>query len=77
MSQSEPSPATDEVLRFEDLPPGSLASRRAVARWSDGSEGESLRWYGEGALRGRPGRQDRGVTLRSLHLRRDRDWLQS
>ena len=33
------------VLRFEDLPPGSIAIRRAVVRWSDGTEGEALRWY--------------------------------
>jgi hypothetical protein len=34
----------EEVLGFEDLPPGSLASRRAVVRWSDGSEGEAIRY---------------------------------
>ena len=33
----------EEVLRFEDLPVGSMASRRAVVRWSDGSESEALR----------------------------------
>jgi hypothetical protein len=36
-----------EVLRFENLPLGSQASRRAVVRWSDGSEGEALRWYAD------------------------------
>jgi cytosine/adenosine deaminase-related metal-dependent hydrolase len=30
----------DAVLRFEHLPPGSLASRRAIVRWSDGTEGK-------------------------------------
>ena len=35
----------EEVLRFEDLPVGSMASRRAVVRWSDGSESEALRWF--------------------------------
>jgi hypothetical protein len=40
----------EEVLRFDDLPPGSLASRRAVVRWSDGSEGEALRWYADEIL---------------------------
>jgi hypothetical protein len=45
---------------------------------SDGTEGEALRWYGnevlvgEGDLIGKT--QD---ELRSLHFRRDRDWLQS
>ena len=66
-----------EVVRFEDLPPGSLASRRAVALWSDGTVGECLRWYSdevlvsEGDLIGKTQEQ-----LRSLHFRRDRDWLQ-
>jgi hypothetical protein len=67
-----------EVVQFEDLPAGSLASRRAVVRWSDSTEGEALRWYSdevlvsEGDLIGKTWEQ-----LRSLHLRRDRDWLQS
>jgi len=71
-------PVVEEVLRFEDLPPGSLASRRAVVRWSDGSEGEAIRYYQdevlvtEGDLVGKT--QD---EIRSLHFRRDRDWLQS
>ena len=74
----EVNPTVVEVLRFEDLPLGSLASRRAVVRWSDGSEGEALRWYSdevkfsEGDLIGRSCEQ-----LRSLHFRRDRDWLQT
>ena len=71
-------PIVEEVLRFEDLPPGSLASRRAIVRWSDGSEGEAIRYYQdevlvtEGDLVGKT--QD---EIRSLHFRRDRDWLQS
>jgi len=71
-------PVVQEVLRFQDLPPGSLASRRAVVRWSDGSEGEAIRYYqdevlvSEGDLLGKT--QD---EIRSLHFRRDRDWLQS
>jgi hypothetical protein len=62
----------------EDLPPESMASRRAVARWSDGTEGEALGWYadevrvGEGELIGKT-----HAELRSLQLRRDHDWLQS
>ena len=43
-------PVVEEVLRFEGLPIGSLASRRAVVRWSDGTEGEALRWYGDEVL---------------------------
>ena len=71
-------PTVVQVLRFEDLPVGSLASRRAVVRWSDGTEGEGLRWYSdevlvcEGDLVGKTREQ-----IRSLHFRRDRDWLQS
>jgi hypothetical protein len=42
------SPAADpvvlEIIAFENLPFGSPASRRAVARWSDGTASEALRW---------------------------------
>jgi hypothetical protein len=74
-SQCEP---VVETVRFEDLPPGSRGTRRAVVRWSDGSEGEALRWYAdeilicEGDLIGKT-----PVQIRSLHFARDRDWLQS
>ena len=50
MSSSESSPTVEEVLRFEDLPLGSLGSRRAVVRWSDGTEGEALRWMADEVL---------------------------
>ena len=33
------SPVVEEVLRFEDLAFGTLASRRAVVRWSDSAGG--------------------------------------
>ena len=78
MNLSEPGPTVEEVLRFEDVPPGELASRRAVVRWGDRTGGEALRWYGdevrlcEGDLLGKSREQ-----LRSLHFRRDRDLLQS
>jgi hypothetical protein len=78
MSAPERSPAVVEVLRFEELPLGSRGSRRAVVRWSDGSEGEALSWFAdeilvcEGDLIGKTRGQ-----LRALHFRRDRDWLQS
>lgn len=78
MSVETGNPIVDEVLRFEDLPPGSLASRRAIVRWSDGTEGEAIRFTAdevlicEGDLIGKT--QD---AIRSLHFRRDRDWLQS
>ena len=78
MSSSESHPTVEELLRFEDLPLGLLATRRALVRWSDGTEGEALRWYDdevlvcEGDLIGKTREQ-----LQSLHFRRDRDWLQS
>ena len=71
-------PIVEEVLRFEELPLGALASRRAVVRWSDGTESECARWYAdevlmcEGDLVGKTSEQ-----IRALHFRRDRDWLQS
>ena len=50
MSASEPSAVVEEVLRFVDLPLGSRGTRRAVVRWSDGSEGEALTWYADEIL---------------------------
>ena len=78
MSASNPSPIVTEVVRFEDLPPGSRGTRRAIARWSDGTESEVLTWYADKILIceadfiGKTRQQ-----LRSVHFRRDRDWLQS
>ncbi len=75
---AETNPIVVEVLTFEDLPSDSAGSRRAVVRWSDGSESEAFRWYSdevkfsEGDFLGKSREQ-----LRSLHFRRDRDWLQS
>lgn len=66
------------VVRFEDLPLGSKGSRRVIVRWSDGSEGEALRWYAdeilfsEGDFIGKSADEIRGLVFR-----RDRDWLQS
>jgi hypothetical protein len=71
-------PIVEEVLRFEDLPLGSGGTRRAVVRWSDGTEDAPMTWYGdeipvcEGDLVGKT-----RAEIRSLHFRRDRDWLQS
>jgi hypothetical protein len=44
------SPIVTEVLRFEDLPAGSRGTRRAIARWSDGTESEALTWYADEIL---------------------------
>jgi hypothetical protein len=78
MSVSDTSPTVVEVVRFEDLPLGSRGSRRAIVRWSDGSEGEALSWYADEILisEGDPVGKTR-EQLRALHFRRDRDWLQS
>ena len=71
-------PIVEEVLRFEDLPLGSAGTRRAVLRWSDGTEDAPITWYGdeilvcEGDLVGKT-----QAEIRSLHFRRDRHWLQS
>jgi hypothetical protein len=80
MSASNPSPIVTEVVRFEDLPPGSPGSRgtrRAIARWSDGTESEALTWYAdeilicEGDLVGKTRQHCAPCTSA------DRDWLQS
>jgi hypothetical protein len=47
---ADSSPIVTEVVRFEDLPLGSRGTRRAVARWSDGSESEALTWYADEIL---------------------------
>jgi hypothetical protein len=71
-------PIVEEVLRFEELPLGSAGTRRAVVRWSDGTEDAPMTWYGEeilvceGDLVGKT-----RAAICSLHFRRDRDWLQS
>ena len=43
-------PIVEEVLRFEDLPLGSTGTRGAVVRWSDGTEGAAMTWYGDEVL---------------------------
>jgi hypothetical protein len=71
-------PIVEQVLRFEDVTLGSGGSRRALVRWSDGTEDVAITWYAdevlvcEGDLVGKTRDQ-----IRSLHFRRDRDWLQS
>ena len=66
-----------EVLAFELLPPDQSGSRRALVRWSDGTEAEACRWYDdeilicEGDLIGKTAAQ-----ISHLIFRRDRDYLQ-
>ena len=78
LEQTMPEPVVVEVLAVEALALGSNGSRRAVVRWSDGTEGEALRWWDdevlfcEGDLLGKTEAQ-----LRTLHFNRDRDHIQS
>jgi hypothetical protein len=75
---ADSSPIVVEVLRFEGLPLGSTGSRRAIVRWSDGTEGEAIRFYADEALFSEGDLLDKSQEeIRSLHFRRDRDWLQS
>jgi hypothetical protein len=73
-----PIPPVVQRVRFEALPVGARGSRRAIARWSDGSESEALRWYDdeilicEGDLIGKSSEQ-----IRMVHFQRDRRWLTS
>jgi hypothetical protein len=46
-ASDDSSPTVTEVVRFGDLPLGSRGTRRAIARWSDGSESEALTWYAD------------------------------
>jgi hypothetical protein len=50
MSAPDTSPTVIEILRFEDLPLGSRGTRRAIARWSDGTESEALTYYADEIL---------------------------
>ena len=43
-------PIVEEVIRFEELPPRSLGSRRAIVRWSDGTVGEGITFYDDEVL---------------------------
>lgn len=67
-----------EVIAIEPLPLGANGSRRAIVKWSDGDVCEGLRWFddeilfSEGDLLGRT-----EAELRSLHFKRDRDYLQA
>jgi hypothetical protein len=42
MSRVQTAPVVAEVLRFEDLPVGSSATRAALVRWSDGTESQAV-----------------------------------
>jgi hypothetical protein len=46
----EAGPTVESVVRFENLPIGAPGSRRALVRWTDGTEGDPLRWYADEVL---------------------------
>jgi hypothetical protein len=69
-------PVITRVVAIEELPPGSPATRRLIAEWSDGSQSEALAWFSdewlvsEGDLIGLTRDE-----IRALAHRRDRQWL--
>jgi hypothetical protein len=50
MASPTSEPVVEVVLRFEDLPLGSAGTRRAVVRWSEGTEDAPIIWYGDEVL---------------------------
>jgi hypothetical protein len=74
--QAVTEPVITRVVTIEELPPGSRATRRVIAEWSDGSQSEALAWFSdewlvtEGDLIGLTRHE-----VRALAHRRDRDWL--
>ena len=43
-------PVVEQVLRFENLPLAQGGTRRAIVRWSDGSESPAVSWYPDEVL---------------------------
>jgi hypothetical protein len=74
--QAMSAPVITRVVAIEELPPGSPATRRLIAAWSDGTESEALAWFSdewlvsEGDLIGLTRDE-----VRALAHRRDRQWL--
>jgi hypothetical protein len=69
-------PVITRVVAIEELPPGSRATRRVIAEWSDGSQSEALAWFSDEWLVSEADLI--GLTrdeVRALAHRRDRDWL--
>jgi hypothetical protein len=48
--QRVPERVVVEVVAIKQLPLGANASRRAVVSWSDGTQGEALRWFDDEIL---------------------------
>lgn len=45
--QAVSEPVITRVVAIEELPPGSSATRRLIAEWSDGSQSEALAWFSD------------------------------
>jgi hypothetical protein len=45
--QAVSEPVITRVVAIEELPPGSRATRRLIAEWSDGSQAEALAWFAD------------------------------
>ena len=45
--QAVTDPVITRVVAIEELPPGSRATRRVIAEWSDGSHSEALAWFSD------------------------------
>jgi hypothetical protein len=43
-------PVVEEVVRFEELPLGSAATRRVIVRWSDGAESAAVSFFADEVL---------------------------
>ena len=69
-------PVVRRIVAIEELPPGSPATRRLIAEWSDGTQAEALAWLSdewlvsEGDLIGLTRDE-----VRALAHRRDGEWL--
>src|SRR5579875_1403444 len=50
MSEPTAEPVVQKILRFENLPLGSTGSRRAIVRWSDGTESDAVTFYADEVL---------------------------
>jgi hypothetical protein len=73
VSSSAGDPVVEEVLRFEDVPLGSAGGRRAIVRWSDGTESAAVTFYADEVLfcEGDHGNSPL-MALRSRSIRRER-----
>ena len=78
MAEVRPDVVVTSVISFETLPESRGGIRQATVRWSDASQGVALRWYPDEILISEGDLLNKTLDeIRSLHFRRDRDWLNS